>query len=36
MENQIKIILKHFNSGNYKRAIEKSQKLQKNIIKVHI
>mgnify|MGYP006146691763 FL=1 len=29
MENQIKIILKYFNAGNYKRVIEKSQKLQK-------
>ena len=29
MENQIKIILKYFNSGNYKRVIEKSQRLQK-------
>ena len=29
MENQIKIILKYFKSGNYKRVIEKSQKLQK-------
>ena len=29
MENQIKVILKYFNAGNYKRVIEKSQKLQK-------
>jgi tetratricopeptide (TPR) repeat protein len=29
MENEIKIILKYFNSGNYKRVVEKSQKLQK-------
>ncbi len=29
MENQIKIILRYFNSGNYKEVIERSKKLQK-------